>query len=61
MVLSPTPGHDTPPLEGMCYMHGMCFVMLTPMLYIFVWPKRSGATCDKGFTHVAIVEFKALD
>ena len=25
--------------EGMCYMHGMCFDMLTPMLYIFVWPK----------------------
>ena len=20
--------------EGMCYMHGMCFPMLTPMLYI---------------------------
>ena len=20
--------------EGMCYMHGMCFDMLTPMLYI---------------------------
>ena len=21
-------------------MHGKCFDMLTPMLYIFVWPKR---------------------
>ena len=47
--------------EGMCSMHGMCFDMLTPMLYIFVWPKRWGATHDKGFAHVPIVEFKALD
>ena len=47
--------------EGMCYMHGMCFDMLTPMLYIFVWPKRWGATRDKGFAHVPIGEFKALD
>ena len=31
------------------------------MLYIFVWPKRWGATRDKGFAHVPIVEFKALD
>ena len=38
--------------EGMCYMHGMCFDMLTPMLYIFVWPGRGGATRDKGFAHV---------
>ena len=43
------------------YMHGMCFDMLTPMLYIFVWPKRWGATRDKGIAHVPIVEFKALD
>ena len=35
--------------------------MLTPMLYIFVWPKRWGAIRDKGFAHVPIVEFKALD
>ena len=47
--------------EGMCYMHGMCFDMLTPMLYIFVWRKGWGATRDKGFAHVPIVEFKALD
>ena len=40
--------------EGMCYMHGMCFDMLTPMLYIFLWPKRWGATRDKGFAHVRI-------
>ena len=50
-----------PPFEGMCYMHGMCFDMLTPMLCIFVWPKRWGATRDKGFAYVPIVEFKALD
>ena len=31
------------------------------MLYIFVWPKRWGAIRDKGFAHVPIVEFKALD
>ena len=37
------------------------FDMLTPMLYIFVWPKRWGATRGKGLAHVPIVEFKALD
>ena len=37
------------------------FDMLRPMLYIFVWPKRWGAIRDKGFAHVPIVEFKALD
>ena len=47
--------------EGMCYMHGMCFDMLTLMLYILGWPKRWGATRDKGFAHVPIGEFKALD
>ena len=47
--------------EGMCYMHGMCFDMLTPMLYIFVCRKICGVIRDKGFAHVPIVEFKALD
>ena len=47
--------------EGMCYMHGVSLDMLTPMLYIFVWPKRWGTTRDKGFAHVSIVGFKALD
>ena len=28
--------------EGMCYMHGLCLDMLTPMLYIFVWLSRDG-------------------
>ena len=58
-------GHGIPwwePLfEGMFFMHGICLDMLTPMLYIFVWPKRWGAIRDKGFAHVSIVEFKALD
>ena len=58
-------GHDIPwwepHFEGMCYMHGICLDMLTPMLYIFVWPKRWGVTRDKGFAHIRIVEFKALD
>ena len=58
-------GHGIPwwePLfESMCYMHRICLDMLTPMLYIFVWLKRWGATRDKGFAHVPIVEFKALD
>ena len=35
--------------------------MLTPMLYIFVWPRRWVAIRDEGFAHVPIVEFKALD
>ena len=47
--------------EGMFYMHGIGFHMLTPMLYIFVLPKRWGAIRDKGFAHVPIVEFNALD
>ena len=47
--------------EGMWYMHGMFFDMLTPMLYISVWSKRWRATRDKGVAHVPIVEFKALD
>ena len=42
-------------------MHGLRLDMLTPMLYIFVLPKRWGATRGKGFAHVPIVEFKALD
>ena len=28
--------------DGMCYMHGMCFDMLTPMLYISVCRKIYG-------------------
>ena len=47
--------------EGMCYMHGLCLDMLTPLLYIFVSPIGWGTTRDKGFAHVPIVGFKALD
>ena len=45
----------------MCDIGSICLDMLVPMLYIFMWPKRWGATRDKGFAHVPIVEFKALD
>ena len=45
----------------MCNMGSICLDMLTPMLYIFVLPKRWVATRYKGFAHVRIVEFKALD
>ena len=47
--------------EGMFCMHGICLDMLTPMLYVFVWPKRWGPIRDKSLAHVPIVEFKALD
>ena len=42
-------------LKGMCYMHGMCFPMLTPMLYI------CGFIRGKGFAHVPMVSSIALD
>ena len=41
-----------PPFERMYYMHGMCFAMLTPMLYIIR---------GKGFAHVPRVSSIALD
>ena len=47
--------------EGMSYMHGMCFAMLTPMLYISVCRKIYGAICGEGFAHVIMVCFIALD
>ena len=46
---------------GMCYMHGMCFDMLTPMLYISVCRKRYGVIRGKGFAHVPMVNSIALD
>ena len=45
----------------MCYMHGMCFTMLTPMLYISVCRKICGAICGKGFANVIMVCSIALD
>ena len=47
--------------EGMCYMHGMCFAMLTPMLYISVCRKICGVIRGKGFAHVTMVSSIALD
>ena len=47
--------------KGMCYMDGMCFAMLTPMLYISICRKIHGVACGKGFAHVPIVCSIALD
>ena len=41
--------------RGMCYMHGMCFAMLTDMLYISVCGKICGVIRGKGFADVLIV------
>ena len=45
----------------MCYMVGMCFAMLTPMLYISVCRKICGGIRGKGFAHVPMVCSIALD
>ena len=42
-------------------MHGMCFDMLTPMLYISVCRKIYGVISGKGFANVQMVEPIALD
>ena len=47
--------------EGMCDMHGMCFAMLTPMLYISVCRKICGVIRGKGFAHVVMVCSIVLD
>ena len=41
--------------EGMCYMHGMWFDMLTPTLYISVCRKMYGVIRGEGFAHVLMV------
>ena len=46
---------------GMCYMDGMCFGMLMPMLYISVWGKICGVIRGKGSAHVSMVSSIALD
>ena len=46
---------------GMCYMHGTCFDMLTPMLYISVCRKIYGVIRGKGSAHVPMVNSIALD
>ena len=48
-------------LEGMCYMHGMCFAMLTPILYISGCSKIHRVARGKGFAHVLMVYSIALD
>ena len=47
--------------EGMCYMHGMCFAMLTPILYIFGCRKIHGVARGKRFADVLMVCFIAID
>ena len=50
-----------PRFEGMCYMHGMCLDMLTPMLYISDGRKLYGVIRGKGSAHVPMVSSIALD
>ena len=47
--------------EGMCYMHGMCFAMLTPMIHISGCRKIHGVIRGKGFAHVRMMSSIALD
>ena len=47
--------------KSMCYMHGMCFAMLTPMLYTSVCTKICRVIHGKGFAHVKMVTSIALD
>ena len=47
--------------KGMCYMDGMCFAMLTPMLYISVCRKMCGVIHGKGLADVLMVCSIALD
>ena len=47
--------------KGMCHMDGMCFAMLTPMLYISVCRKICGVIRGKGFAHVQMVNSIVLD
>ena len=47
--------------EGMCYMHGMCFAMLTPFFYISGCRKIHGVARGKGLAHVLMVCSIALE
>ena len=47
--------------KGMCYMDGMCFAMLMPMLYISVCRTIRGVIRGKGLTHVLMVSSIGLD
>ena len=46
--------------KGMCYMDGMCFAMLTPMLYISLCRKICGVIRGKGLARVLMVCSVAL-
>ena len=46
---------------GMCYMHGMCFNMLTPMLYISACRKTYGVILGRYIAHVPMMNSIALD
>ena len=47
--------------KGMCYMDGMCFAMLTHMLYISVCRKTCRVIRGKGLAHVLMVSSIAPD
>ena len=47
--------------EGLCFMHCMCFAMLTPMLYISVCRNICGVIRGKGSAHVPMVCSIVLD
>ena len=47
--------------KGMCYMDGMCFAMLTPLLYISGCRNIHGVARGKGLAHVLMVCSIALD
>ena len=47
--------------QGMCDMDGMCFAMLTPMLYISVCRKPCGVIRGKGLARSPMVSSIALN
>ena len=47
--------------EGICYMHGMCFAMPRPILYISGCRKIHAVARGKSFAHVLMVCSIALD
>ena len=47
--------------KAMCNMDGMCFAMLTPMLYISVCRKICGVIRGKSFAHVPMLCSIVLD
>ena len=48
-------------IKGMCYMDGMCFAMLTPMLYISICRRICGVIRGKGLARVLMMSSIALD